>query len=145
MFSCEYCKIFKNNYFEEHPRTAASEVRINPKWNLRKQVFFKADVLKYSLKATERHLYWSDTLWNHEQESMKIMNVLHKLTLSTSKMAEGAKQDVHIWKETVFFYLIIDFSACLWHAKKDIIYAWIVHRWIVNRWIVYRGQAQPKN
>ena len=38
---------------------------------------------------------------------MKIMNVLHTLTLSTSKMAEGAKQDVHMWKETVLFYLII--------------------------------------
>ena len=24
MFSCEYCKIFKSNYFEEHPRTSAS-------------------------------------------------------------------------------------------------------------------------
>ena len=32
---------------------------------------------------------------------------------------------------------------CFWHAKKDIIYAWIVHRWIVNRWIVYRELAQP--
>ena len=38
---------------------------------------------------------------------MKVMNVLHKLTLSTSKMAKGAKQDVHMWKETLFFYLII--------------------------------------
>ena len=24
MFSCEYYKIFKDTYFEEHPRTAAS-------------------------------------------------------------------------------------------------------------------------
>ena len=32
---------------------------------------------------------------------------------------------------------------CFWHAKKNIIYAWIVHRWIVNRWVVYREQAQP--
>ena len=24
-------------------------------------------------------------------------------------------------------------SICLWHATKDIIYAWLVHRWIVNR------------
>ena len=31
VFSCEYCKICKNNYFEEHARTAASEVRINEK------------------------------------------------------------------------------------------------------------------
>ena len=29
-------------------------------------------------------------------------------------------------------------SVCLWHAKKDIIYAWIVHRWIV-----YCELAQP--
>ena len=27
--------------------------------------------------------------------------------------------------------------VCLWYAKNDIIYAWIVHRWVVNRWIVY--------
>ena len=24
MISCEYCEIFKNNYFEEHPWTSAS-------------------------------------------------------------------------------------------------------------------------
>ena len=35
------------------------------------------------------------------------MHVLHKLTPSTSKMAEGENQDVHLWKETVLFYLII--------------------------------------
>ena len=38
---------------------------------------------------------------------MKIMSVLHKLILSTSKMAEETKQDKHMWKETVLFYLII--------------------------------------
>ena len=26
LFSCEYCKMFKNTYHEEHLRTAASEV-----------------------------------------------------------------------------------------------------------------------
>ena len=31
VFSCEYCKIFKSNYFEEHLQTAASEARINQK------------------------------------------------------------------------------------------------------------------
>ena len=25
MFSCEYCEIFKNTYFEEHLRTAAPD------------------------------------------------------------------------------------------------------------------------
>ena len=38
---------------------------------------------------------------------LKIMHVLHKLILSTSKMDEGAKQDVNRWKETVLFLLII--------------------------------------
>ena len=43
-----------------------------------------------------------------QNESMKIMSALHKLILSTSKMAaDGAKQYVHMWKETVLFYLII--------------------------------------
>ena len=26
LFSCEYCEVFKNTYFEEHLRTAASEI-----------------------------------------------------------------------------------------------------------------------
>ena len=29
MFSCEYCENFKNTYFEEHLRTAASECSIS--------------------------------------------------------------------------------------------------------------------
>ena len=33
LFSYEYCKIFKSNYFEEYLRTAASEAIINKKWN----------------------------------------------------------------------------------------------------------------
>ena len=41
MFSGKYCEIFKNNYFEEHPQTAAHRVRINQKLNLRKQVVCK--------------------------------------------------------------------------------------------------------
>ena len=61
MFFCEYCKMFKNSiYFEEHPQMAVSEVRINQKPNLKKQVLCKTDVLKYSLiKSHRRHLYWS--------------------------------------------------------------------------------------
>ena len=27
VFSCEYCKVFKNNYFEEHLRAIASVTR----------------------------------------------------------------------------------------------------------------------
>ena len=54
-----YCEIFKNNYFEEHLRTAASKVRINQKWNYREQVFCKKGNLKYFLNLTGKHLYWS--------------------------------------------------------------------------------------
>ena len=89
MLSCVYCEIFKNNYFQEHPRTAASRVRINQKLNLRKQVVCKTDFQGVSFLM------------------LKIMHVLHKLILSTSKMDEGAKQDVNRWKETVLFLLII--------------------------------------
>ena len=42
-----------------------------------------------------------------KSHALKIMHFLHKLILSTSKMAEGAKQDVHWWKVTVLFYLIM--------------------------------------
>ena len=38
---------------------------------------------------------------------MNIINVLHELIQSTSNMAEGAKQDVHMWKEAILFYLVI--------------------------------------
>ena len=33
--------------------------------------------------------------------------------------------------------------VCLWHPKKDVIYAWIMHQWMVNHWIVYCELAQP--
>ena len=32
VFSCEYCKIFKNTYFEEHPWMAASECCLQQQW-----------------------------------------------------------------------------------------------------------------
>ena len=41
---------------------------------------------------------------------MRIMHVLHKLILSTSKMAKGAKQNVHCWKETVLFFSDFSFT-----------------------------------
>ena len=31
MFSCEYCEIFKNVYFQEHLRTVASEYNKKPR------------------------------------------------------------------------------------------------------------------
>ena len=34
------------------------------------------------------------------------MHVLHKLIQLINKMAEGAEQDMHYWKETVLFFLI---------------------------------------
>ena len=42
-----------------------------------------------------------------QARSMKIMPFLHKLILSTRKMAEKVKQSVHWWKEAVLLYLII--------------------------------------
>ena len=33
--------------------------------------------------------------------------------------------------------------VCLWHAKKGVIYAWIMHCWIVNHWTVYCELVQP--
>ena len=38
---------------------------------------------------------------------MKIMHVLHKLILNEQDGWRG-KQDVHLWKETALFYLIMD-------------------------------------
>ena len=32
MFCCEYCKVSKNNYFEEHLRTAASVLCLTNIW-----------------------------------------------------------------------------------------------------------------
>ena len=43
-----------------------------------------------------------------QARNFQIMHVLHKLILSTSKMTEGTKhKNVHWWKETAFFYMII--------------------------------------
>ena len=41
------------------------------------------------------------------------------------------------------WYRLYPPASFLWHAKKDIIYAWIVHPWTVNRWIVYHELAKP--
>ena len=34
VFSCEFCEIFKNNYFVEHLQMAASKSEINPEKSL---------------------------------------------------------------------------------------------------------------
>ena len=41
MFSCEICEIFKNTFFEEHLRTAASERK-----NLKKTIYSRSNVVK---------------------------------------------------------------------------------------------------
>ena len=67
-------------------------------------------------------------------------------------MVTGGRQDTHWWKETAFYFIMLQFlekrvkpdlnssmksfsffvqyciplSVCLWHAKKDTICAWIV-------------------
>ena len=45
----------KNSYFKEHLQVAFSEVRMNQKWNLRKQVFCKKGVLKYYQNSQENN------------------------------------------------------------------------------------------
>ena len=58
MFSCKYCEIFKNNYSEEHLRTAASEwvnwKRWEPKWGTQSGYLFR-----YSEKANLSRLLTS--------------------------------------------------------------------------------------
>ena len=59
VFFCEYCKTFKNNYLKNIVNGCFWSQN-KPKMKFEKApVFFKANVLKYSLKATEWHLYWS--------------------------------------------------------------------------------------
>ena len=45
VFPCEYCKIFKNNYFEDHPQMdehlSTSKVRINKNETLESRCFVK--------------------------------------------------------------------------------------------------------
>ena len=44
---------------------------------------------------------------------MQIMNVLHKLILSTSKMAGGAKQEcASVERKCVLFYVVIVLREC---------------------------------
>ena len=51
MFACKTCEIFKNTYFEEHLRMAASTVRSS-----RPEVFCKKGVLRNVTKFTGKHL-----------------------------------------------------------------------------------------
>ena len=62
----------------------------------------KTDVLKYSFFQGVSFLMRLLALKPRAQK-LKIMHVLHKLILSTSKITEGAKQDVHCWKKTFIF------------------------------------------
>ena len=99
-------------------------------------------------------------LQHHMYKSIKIMRGLHKLILSRNW-----------WKETVFIFIFFFYfkgkeskliciiwrnllvfsgkgklwppSVCLWHAMKNVVYAWIVHRYIVNHWTMYCEIAQP--
>ena len=57
VFSYEYCKIFKSNYFEEHLRKAASEARINQRWTRESRC--SVSILKYLSKLTGKRLYQS--------------------------------------------------------------------------------------
>ena len=48
------------------------------------------------------------SFWNHEHEIMQNMHILYKLILSTSKKAEGVKQEcVLVERNCVLFYVII--------------------------------------
>ena len=61
-FSCEYCKIFKNIYFKEHLRTAAS-------WELFMRVLSKEKLSKFIKETVGYFLMFLfqnafDPLWN---------------------------------------------------------------------------------
>ena len=45
MFSCEYCEIFKNNYFGEHLRTTASYFMKKNKQNFELMEIYQFSVL----------------------------------------------------------------------------------------------------
>ena len=60
------------------------------------------DYNAYDLNAYGPNAY--GPFWNHEHKNMQMMLVLHKLTLSTSNLAQGAK-DVHWCKETAFYFI----------------------------------------
>ena len=51
MFSCEFCEIFKNTYFQEHLRATASEkvgyenIGIYDEWNIWHYFFFSSKII----------------------------------------------------------------------------------------------------
>ena len=72
MFSCEICDIFKNTYFVEHLRTAASDgsesdesENDDESYNkgaeavVRSPMFFITEILKNFANFTGKHLCWS--------------------------------------------------------------------------------------
>ena len=90
---------------------------------------------------------------------------LHVSVILTNNMALAAKQDLQKWKENAFNFTWFLFdrrvikpslnypvrsfnfpmwyrlcphpSSFSWHAKRYVIYAWIVHHWIMNHRVVY--------
>ena len=98
---------------------------------------------------------------------MQIMHIFHKLTFSTSKMVEGAKDDVQWCKGTAFILsgysfqgkessltwivqwnlLTFPCDVCIRHASlfmtsKERYNLCIIYAWIVHHWIVYHELAQ---
>ena len=144
---------------------AVSEVRINQKRNLKQQVFCKTDVLKYSLKVTGWHLHWSvfsNDVTRFETANAKTWKLcMFCIILNEQHGWKGKTRRAFVERNCfilsdygfkLFSKILQLFNAmwavslppiCFWHAKKDIIYAWIVHRWIVNHWIVYCELAKP--
>ena len=74
MFSCEYCKMFKNTYFEEHLRAAASEP--NSKFNMNKVGFIILHIYEKH-KFSHKKYNWKKRIsfkriHSHESSAWKI-------------------------------------------------------------------------
>ena len=123
VFSCEFYENFKKNYFEKYLQTAVSEVRINQRLNMRKQVFCEKGVLKYFFKITGKHLYWSllwdswvhhDFLETYYKENFQMgfsvttntLHVLHKL----SQRTRGPKGETRWALAEINCFILSNFS-----------------------------------
>ena len=87
LFSCEYCEILKNTYFEEHMRTTASAT-----WNL--------DVLPWKVKISLRIKYTEEAvLWRKYSCFWKMATQKQSFIFVNNKFYENVwiLQGKHAW------------------------------------------------
>ena len=151
MFSCRYCEIFKNTYFEEHLRTAASPLREeNPHSPCFVLPVFQVSSKKKSIwvKPGRTDRWWQNlfnhklaekeckkNLWMSKVNFLKLVNLIKPYAKEISEGEEccynsllpkgsrfSANDFKHIWYSTIYSW--IGDSRKMWYFDQ-MFRAWI--------------------